>query len=342
MPKWRIADAHVDVLFRMVREGVPFARGVPGGSPSSDRPPSPPADETGQGGTLQAGAEALRQGGVALQLFALFAEPGRLDHEQFTFVLRMIDRFYQEVAKPHGPVWPVRTQEDLSAAAAAGITGGVLTLEGAGCLGGQAWLLRILHALGVRGMTLTWNPGNLLADGCAEQRDAGLTAAGKAVLREMSRLGMWLDLAHLGVRSTHEALSLFDGPVMVSHANVKSVYDHPRNLPDDVIREVFARQGWYGLTFETSFVAPGPSGVEQLFAHLDRLLELGGSDFVGFGSDFDGLHTPLTHLSCASDYQWFAEQLAARFGPGLARRLLYDNLAAFLQRALPNGATAPD
>ncbi|MCL6548522.1 MAG: membrane dipeptidase [Alicyclobacillus sp.] len=290
---------------------------------------------------MQAGADALRAGNVMLQVFALFARPEWLAQDQLAWVLRMIDRYEQSVAGVSEGVQPVHTRDQLRAANQAGRIAGVLSLEGAGCLSGQPWLLRILYQLGVRGLGLTWNPANELADGCGEPRDAGLTEAGRAVLKEMERIGMWLDIAHLGNTSTREALEAFDGPVMASHANVRARHAHRRNLPDPVIRELIRRRGWIGLTFEASFVAPPPATIEHVFHHLDHILDLGGQECVGFGSDFDGLNTPVCGLESAAAYAGLAERLAERYGSDLADRILFRNLYAFLERSLPEGRAAP-
>ncbi|GMA61480.1 hypothetical protein GCM10025859_19200 [Alicyclobacillus fastidiosus] len=184
-------------------------------------------------------------------------------------------------------------------------------------------------------MGLTWNDANELADGCGELRGAGLTRAGRAVVRELQRLSMWIDLAHLHDTGVRDILRFTDGPVMASHANARAIHDHRRNLTDDVIREIIRRDGWMGLTFEASFLTDGSTTVNDVFRHLDHVLNLGGAKHIGFGSDFDGTSHAVEGLARSSDYASFAEQLADRYGPDLARQLLFDNFEAFLVRQLP-------
>lgn len=308
---YAVADAHVDALWRMVTAG-------------GDLEPA-----------LASSPERLRQGGVALQVFALYASAGLPPHAQWDQVLEELDYYYAAFVAQAG-VTPVVSAADLSAGAKTGLRG-VLALEGAGCLAGQTWRLRTLHRLGVRGLGLTWNWANDLADGCLEARGAGLTSRGREVIREVRRLGMWVDLAHLSEAGIRDVFRMLDGPVMASHANARSVHPHPRNLTDDVLREVFARGGFVGVTFEASFVtaerSPGPAA---LFRHIDHMLSLGGEDNVGFGSDFDGLSRPLPGLATAADYAAFARQIAARYGHALAEKLLIGNLMRFLRSALPS------
>jgi membrane dipeptidase len=309
-----IADAHVDVLWRMEHEGASFY----GDS------------------HLQASAQNLRHARVMTQVFALFVEPDLPSLSQLNKVLRSIDIFRGGVVKP-GFLRAVASSRDLSSAQKNDEIAGILSLEGAACLQGDPGILRILFELGVRGAGLTWNYANDLADGCLEVRKAGLTAKGVAIIKEMSRLGMWTDLSHLADEGVYDVFRHTEGPVMASHANAREVHQHPRNLTDDVIRHIIARDGWIGLVFESSFVASERTAtVRQLLRHLDHMLALGAENNIGFGSDFDGTSNPLTDLSNAFTYRSFGEQLVERYGLELAEKLLHGNLERFLMNALPS------
>ncbi|MDQ0189301.1 dipeptidase [Alicyclobacillus cycloheptanicus] len=308
-----VADAHVDVLMRMSEEGAPFA----GDSP------------------LAASLERLQMGHVTTQVFALFVWPRLPETVQLEKVLQGIDLFYTEVAAT-GRVQPVKSKQEYQAAAASGKIAGLLSIEGAGCLRAQPHLLRVMYQLGVRGMGLTWNDANALADGCGEPRNGGLTTAGRRIVQEMQHLGMWIDLAHLGDHGVRDVLDLVDGPVMASHANARKVHAHRRNLPDEVIREIVRRQGWIGITFEGSFLNhPAAASLDDVFRHLDHFLELGADDCLGFGSDFDGTSNAVPNLSSAADYARLSEALVKRYGEGLAHKLCHQNFERFLLKVLP-------
>ncbi|MCL6453412.1 MAG: dipeptidase [Alicyclobacillus sp.] len=309
----RIADAHVDVLWRMLER-----------------------DECFYGDSrLQASYDKLRGSGVATQVFALYVDPTKPPTSQLEDVLRSLDLFYRQVVAD-GRVRAVRSRAELAQARERGELAAVLSIEGGGCLRGQPALLRVMHDLGVRGMGLTWNYANELADGCREPRGGGLTGAGLAVVEEMGRLGMWIDLAHLADQGVADVFARTDGPVLASHANCRSVHEHPRNLTDDVIRELIARRGWMGMVFEGSFVAQESAlSVDAVFKHMDHVLELGGEDILGLGSDFDGTSHAVPGLTDASDYAAFADQLAARYGEGLAEKILFANFERFLSDVLP-------
>lgn len=308
-----VADAHVDVLMKLLNPKIHFGVDDP---------------------RLAANLPSLAAGGVATQVFALFVMPDADASAQLHDVLLEIDAFYNQVASVP-TVRPVQTRDDLRMARQHGQMAAILSLEGAGCLRGSVEILRILYHLGVRGVGLTWNDANELADGCGELRGSGLTRAGRAVIREMQHLSMWIDLAHLHDRGVRDVLRLTDGPVMASHANARAIHDHRRNLTDDVIRELIRRDGWIGLTFEPSFVADGSVTIDDIFAHLDHVIELGGVRNVGFGSDFDGTTNELPGLAKSSDYAAFAERVVQRYGSDLGRAILFDNFESFLNRQLP-------
>jgi len=318
----RVADAHVDALWKVYEEGLDFR----------------------SSSLMQADYESLVKGCVALQVFAVFVSTRRSAQQQLTDVLGSIGQYYAQFVHT-GLVRPVLWRQDLSASMPPEMAEnsssplairGVLSLEGAACLQGSVYVLNALAELGIRGIGLTWNGPNDLADGCMETRGGGLTAAGKRILQEMENLQLWIDVAHLsdaGVRGVFETnLS----QVMASHANARAVHDHPRNLSDDTIREIIRRNGWIGMTLEASFVQSGPATVDSVFRHVDHVLQLGGENHLGFGSDFDGLSTAVLGLSNAKDYPAFAERLRDRYGEPIARKLLYDNLFAYLTRQLPS------
>lgn len=313
MNPFLVADAHVDVLMKLFEQGVRFS------DDSQD---------------LSASFPALVAGGVATQVFALFVEPSADAGAQLHDVLCEVDAFYEQVS-PLANVRFVKSRSDLAAARAQHQLAAFLSLEGGGCLRGDVEILRMLHRLGVRGVGLTWNDANELADGCGELRGAGLTRKGREVIREMQRLSMWIDLAHLHDSGVRDILRITDGPVMASHACVRSIHDHRRNLTDDVIREIIRRDGWLGLTFEARFVAEGDVTPEHLFSHIDHVLHLGGERHLGFGSDFDGTSNDISGLTTSRDYGNFSEKLVQRYGEELTRRILFDNFESFLHRQLP-------
>ena len=150
-------------------------------------------------------------------------------------------------------------------------------------------LLRILHRLGLRIGQLTWNERNAIGCGCLEVPDSGLSQLGRAVVREMNHVGIAIDLAHAGSRTTQEVVDLSAQPVIVSHANVRRLTDSPRNLPDEVLKSVAGKHGVVGITAYSPFCEAKPGvrpTIKEVVDHIAYVAELVGVEHVGVGSDF--------------------------------------------------------
>lgn len=255
----------------------------------------------------------LKQGNVQFQIFAIYVSERVLSHSRLATALQMIDLFYNQI-EPNGyPV--IRTNEDLHAAATHHKNGGFLFLEGAGALEGSLVNLRTLYRLGVRGMGLTWNFRNEVADGCLEPKPGGLTIFGRQVIQEMNRLGMMIDVSHVAEAGFWDTLELSGSPVIASHSNVRRLCDHRRNLSDQQIDAMIHKDGVIGLSFIPYFNTSEKRtvNVDDLFRHLDYICARGGVDHVAFGSDFDGEDLTFGDLTRASSYDFLYNELLKRY-----------------------------
>jgi membrane dipeptidase len=182
----------------------------------------------------------------------------------------------------------VTTTAELDAALAGGAIAGILALEGVEPLGREPQLMRIFRRLGVRLAGLTWNRANDFADGCAEDRGAGITALGRRLLDEMAGTGVALDVSHLTRRATADAIEHHAGPLLASHSNAAAVHPHRRNLDDDLLRGIAGRGGVVGLNFIPDFIGDGDAidGLARHHAHIHAvagaLAPAVGADFVAF------------------------------------------------------------
>jgi membrane dipeptidase len=153
-------------------------------------------------------------------------------------------------------------------------------------------LLRILHKLGLRVAQLTYNERNPMGCGCLETPDSGLTQFGRVAVRELNHLGIVVDLAHAGARTTRDAIDASAKPILVSHANARTLNDNPRNVPDDVLKALGARGGLIGITAYSPFVelTPGvPPTLDDVVTHVAHVAERAGVQTVAIGSDlFEG------------------------------------------------------
>ena len=194
----------------------------------------------------------------------------------------------------------VRCSQDILDAKAKGVPALILAIEHADVVERSLNVLRSLHQLGVRSLGLTHNVSSLAADGCLEARDGvGLSTFGEALVREMNRLGMVVDLAHVSPGAFYHALEISDRPVLFSHGNARALCDHPRNLTDDQLKALGQQGGMIGLSFVPFFVDSQRPTLTRFLEHADHIVSVAGIDVVGIGSDFDGGGTLLedaTHL----------------------------------------------
>ena len=149
-------------------------------------------------------------------------------------------------------------------------------------------LIELFHVLGQRVCQLTYNERNFVGDGCMEPNDAGLSFYGRQVVAEMNQLGMVIDLSHVGVRTSFEAIEASQQPVVISHIGVKKVADTPRTASDDQLKAVAAKGGVVGMTsFRVVNWRGGdrrPSFDDYLEA-IEHAISVVGIDHVGIGTD---------------------------------------------------------
>jgi len=140
--------------------------------------------------------------------------------------------------------------------------------------------------LGVRIMQLTYNNRSIFGDGCLEPGNAGLSKAGIATVQRMNELGIAVDLSHSGYRTTSEGIAQSAKPVLISHSGCAAVYPHPRNKPDEILKALAERDGYFGVYLMPYLVAsPTVPTREHVLDHLVHAINVCGSDHVGIGSD---------------------------------------------------------
>jgi membrane dipeptidase len=144
----------------------------------------------------------------------------------------------------------------------------------------------MLYEQGVRIAQLTYQRRSLLADGCGERTDSGLSKFGIQVLEEMNRLGMIIDLSHVGTKSTTEAIEISKDPVVFTHANCRSICNHVRNKSDEQIKALAEKDGVIGICAFTPILNLQRRGTMSDFLdHMSHAIDLVGVDHVGIGLD---------------------------------------------------------
>src|SRR5690242_6273405 len=178
----------------------------------------------------------------------------------------------------------VETVDDVHRARREGKLAVAFDLEGMNALNGDIGMVDLYYRLGVRQMLFAYNRNNLAGGGCHDQ-DIGLTDFGRAVVREMNRVGMVVDCSHCAYKTSMQAIEASRSPVIFSHANARKLCDHERNIRDDQIKACAATGGVIGVTGVGIFLGPKGPTVEHLVEHIDHMVELVGADHVGFGMD---------------------------------------------------------
>ncbi|MEW8977459.1 MAG: dipeptidase [Symbiobacterium sp.] len=204
-----------------------------------------------------------------------------------------IDGLLRQIAAGEGVRLALRA-EDITAAHEDGGLAVLLNIEGAEGIQGSLALLRNYYRLGVRMMGLVWNHRNEVAEGVGEpESGGGLTRFGREVVREMNRLGMLIDLAHITPRGFFDVLELSEDPVLFTHGNCHALHEHPRNLTDEQIKALASHGGVFGVSFVASFMGKEKASLTTVADHIDHVCQLlGNADHVGLGSDFDGADMP--------------------------------------------------
>jgi membrane dipeptidase len=207
--------------------------------------------------------------------------------EDFRQTIRNLGLWYERFERFSDLIMPVRSAEDIQKAKGIGKTGIILGFQNTSAVEDDLKLLRIFHELGVRIMQLTYMEANLAGQGCLERIDAGLTGFGLEMIEEMNRLGILIDLSHVGYRTTMEAIEASKKPVVFTHANPKSLCDHPRNKTDDAIQALVKKGGIIGATVFPVFLPAGNhSTVSDFVDVVDYLVKMVGIDHVAVGTDF--------------------------------------------------------
>lgn len=250
-----------------------------------------------------------RQASISLQIFALFSMPSDRN-TALRHTLLLAEKFLAELDNYKDDLYLVKKASDISSPVNNNKIGCLLHLEGAEALGRDVEILHILYHLGLRSLGLTWNHRNLLADGIGEEFAGGISGKGREIIAAMEGLGIMLDLAHISEKAFFEALEYYDQPVLVSHANARTLCPHRRNLTDQQLLALAEHGGIVGINQVCDFVALPTASLDKLIDHIVYIGELIGIDHVSLGSDFDGADNIV--LEGVQDYQLLPDRLAQR------------------------------
>ncbi|MCM3719913.1 dipeptidase [Fictibacillus phosphorivorans] len=280
---------------------------------------------------LSTNKKRLQKGKVKVQFYAIFVEPFIPSDQKFQAALDQIHYFYNEVLGKNSEIKHVKEWSDLPQIKD-GEIGAVLTLEGVEAIGDDLTKLNILYHLGVRLIGLTWNHANLAADGAQEPRGGGLTLFGKEIVRFNNQHKILTDVSHLCDQAFWDVMQIAKYP-LASHSNSRALCDHPRNLTDEMAKEMFRKGGVIHVVYNPPFTkSEGSSSISDLIKHIDHFCALGGVKQIGLGSDFDGIASHIVDLEDASKTQNLINELLKHYSEEEVKGFAHRNFLNYLPK----------
>ncbi|EXJ95520.1 hypothetical protein A1O1_00642 [Capronia coronata CBS 617.96] len=230
--------------------------------------------------------------------------------EQIDLTTRLVQSYPDDFELAYEPSDVARIYSEGKIASSIGI-------EGLHMAGNSIGIIRAFYTLGVRYCTLTHLSNNAFADSSTSKVGpvhGGLSALGRSAIKEMNRIGMIIDLSHVSRDCAIQSLNLSRAPVMFSHSNALALWDHARNVPDEVLDLVPANGGIVMVTFVPKFVAAKVklSSIAHIVDHIFYIANRIGWDHVGIGSDFDGIASVVPGLEDVSCYPRLLEAILDR------------------------------
>jgi membrane dipeptidase len=295
----------------------------------------------------------LHKGNVGAQFWsayvpASFGRKGTAVRE----TLEQIDVVHRMVRAYPGDFEMASTVDDIVRIHGKGKIASMIGVEGGHSIDNSLAVLRMYYLLGVRYMTLTHSETIDWADSATDKpKSHGLSQFGEQVVREMNKLGMLVDISHVSDETMRHAIRVSKAPVIASHSSAFAVANHPRNVPDDVLRTIKEKDGVVMVNFFSGFVVPEaarlsldmfkevrdlqakypdeklfreamqqyrkdhpmPAGtVHDVVDHIERIIQVAGIDHVGLGSDFDGVTQLPKQLEDVSCYPYITQELLNR------------------------------
>ncbi|GAA0618988.1 dipeptidase [Brevundimonas kwangchunensis] len=273
----------------------------------------------------------LRAGGVGGQFWSVYVPASLSPPDAAVATWEQIDIVRRMVAAYPETFELATTADDIARIHRRGRIASLMGIEGGYSIDDSLGLLREFHEAGVRYMTLTHSKTTTWADSATDApKWGGLSPFGEQVVKEMNRLGMMVDLSHVSEETMLDAMRVSDAPVIFSHSSARGVTDHPRNVPDAVLRTMPEDGGVVMVTFVPGFVSetlrawsaaraaedarlkslhpgspqavtdglaawsaanPTPrAGIADVVAHIQHVRDVAGIDHVGLGGDFDGVN----------------------------------------------------
>lgn len=270
-----------------------------------------------------------------VQFFAIWLEPFYYP-QALKQTLVAIEFFHKEMSKYKDIISHVTTYADILENKKNNKISAFLSIEGGESLEGSTDILDVFYRLGVRAMTLTWNHKNLIGVGAEENdRNEGISSFGKEVIKKMNNIGMIVDVSHICDRGFWDVIEETKMPIIASHSNCRSICNVNRNLTDEQIKAIAKIEGVIGINFYPFFVnGTDKCTVEEIMKHIDHIINLVGDDYIGIGSDFDGISCVPTGLEDISKIDILLDAIENKYGKSTAKKIAEQNYLRVIKQVL--------
>lgn len=292
--------------------------------------------------SLHVDIQKMQKAGYLLQNFALYIDLQK-GLDPFVHVLELIHVFQDEIQKNEKYIRLAKTYDEIIANNQEGKISALMTIEEGECCKGEIKNLETLYDLGARMMTLTWNYPNALGSPNILLKDAvvsaggfyrfdssvGLTEKGFLFVERMEELGMIIDVSHLSDAGFWDVAKHTKKPFVASHSNARALCGHARNLTDDMIRAIADKGGVIGLNCYGCFlnaINDDRSYVAKMVEHARHILNVGGRECLGLGTDFDGIKGTLEMQDCSQMYKLVREFERQQFTDSEIENVLFRNV----------------
>ena len=303
--------------------------------------------------TIMTDIARLRTGGIGGQFWSVYVDPELQGQAAVTATLEQIDIVHQMMRRYPDTFELAASADDVERIFKSGKIASLVGMEGGHSIDNSLGTLRMFYRLGARYMTLTHNKNTPWAGSCCDVPAAnGLSPFGEQVVREMNWLGMLVDLSHTSPQTMTDALRVTAAPVIFSHSAARAVTDVPRNVPDEILKQLPANGGVVMVTFVPGFLSPKVAAwtslqtaeqtrlqqqypndaaavklgvdtwtkanaspratVSDVADHIDHIRQVAGIDHIGLGGDFDGITAVVQGMEDVSTYPVLTAELLRR------------------------------
>lgn len=283
--------------------------------------------------TCHVDLEKLHKGNYSAQWFAFFIHLKKIqDQLPFEYLENMYHYFLQQVGMNSDLVQMVTNYDGYIACRQENKLAAFLSIEEGQVIGKDIKNIDRLIEMGFRLMTLTWNYENDL--GYPHHTNKGLTNFGKEVIAYLNHVPMLVDVSHLSDEGLKDIAKSYRKPIIASHSNARSYWNHTRNLDDTSIRLIANSGGIIGTNFYSYFLGnTSKTLISQLVSHIQHLYQIGGEDVLSLGTDFDGIDCELEVCNC-SELDILINSLSNVLPSRIIDKLCYQNALRLIKENL--------